>query len=44
MDTTIVAEIGCNHKGDMKIAWEMIKTAAEFSKVDVIKFQKRINK
>ena len=37
----IIAEIGCNHKGDMKIAHEMIKTAAQFCNVDVVKFQKR---
>ncbi|MEZ5083100.1 MAG: N-acetylneuraminate synthase family protein [Bacteroidales bacterium] len=37
----IIAEIGCNHKGNMDIAFEMIKTAAIFCKVDVIKFQKR---
>jgi N-acetylneuraminate synthase len=37
----IIAEIGCNHKGDMDIAREMIMTAAMFCKVDVIKFQKR---
>lgn len=37
----IVAEIGCNHKGDMEIAKEMIVTAAMFCKVDVVKFQKR---
>lgn len=37
----IVAEVGCNHKGDMEIAREMIKTAAEYCKVDVVKFQKR---
>ena len=37
----IIAEIGCNHKGDMDIAKEMIMTAAMFCKVDVIKFQKR---
>jgi sialic acid synthase len=40
----IVAEIGCNHKGDMQIAKEMIKTAALFCKVDYVKFQKRCNK
>jgi N-acetylneuraminate synthase len=39
----IVAEIGCNHKGDMDIAYEMIKTAAIYCKVDVVKFQKRCN-
>lgn len=37
----IIAEIGCNHKGDMQIAKEMIATAATYCKVDVVKFQKR---
>ncbi len=37
----IIAEIGCNHKGDMQIAREMIETAAVFCKADVVKFQKR---
>lgn len=37
----IIAEIGCNHKGDMQIAKEMIETAAIYCKVDVVKFQKR---
>ena len=37
----VIAEIGCNHKGDMDIANEMIMTAAIFCKVDVVKFQKR---
>jgi N-acetylneuraminate synthase len=37
----IVAEIGCNHKGDFAIAEEMISVAAKFCKVDVVKFQKR---
>ena len=40
----IIAEIGCNHKGDMKIAHEMIKTAAQFCQVDIVKFQKRHSK
>ena len=40
----IIAEIGCNHKGDMNIAKEMISTAAIFCKVDAVKFQKRCNK
>lgn len=39
----IIAEIGCNHKGDMSIAKEMIFTAATYCKVDVVKFQKRCN-
>lgn len=37
----IIAEIGCNHKGDMQIAKDMIETAATYCKVDVVKFQKR---
>ena len=37
----IIAEIGANHKGEMDIAREMIKMAAIFCKVDVVKFQKR---
>lgn len=40
----IIAEIGCNHKGDMSIAKEMIMTAATYCKADVVKFQKRCNK
>lgn len=40
----VVAEAGCNHKGDIEIAKEMIKTAAFYCKADVIKFQKRCNR
>lgn len=40
----LIAEIGCNHKGDMQIAKEMIETAAVFCKADAVKFQKRCNK
>lgn len=40
----IIAEIGCNHKGDIEIAKEMIKVAAQFCHVDAVKFQKRNNK
>ena len=40
----IIAEIGCNHKGDMNIARKMITTAATYCKADVVKFQKRYNK
>ena len=40
----IIAEIGCNHKGDMSIAREMIMTAASYCKADVVKFQKRHNR
>ena len=39
----IIAEIGCNHKGELETAKEMIKIAAQFSKADVAKFQKADN-
>ena len=37
----LIAEIGCNHKGDMAVAKELITIAAMFCKVDAVKFQKR---
>ncbi|MEO5714675.1 MAG: N-acetylneuraminate synthase family protein [Luteolibacter sp.] len=37
----VIAEIGCNHKGDMEIAKEHIRVAAMVCKADVAKFQKR---
>lgn len=40
----VIAEIGCNHKGDMDIAKELIKIAAIFCEVDAVKFQKRNNR
>lgn len=40
----IIAEAGCNHKGNMEIAHELIKTAAVYCKADAIKFQKRCNR
>lgn len=40
----VIAEIGCNHKGDMEIAKELIKVAKIFCKVDAVKFQKRNNR
>ncbi|GGB75394.1 MULTISPECIES: N-acetylneuraminate synthase family protein [Henriciella] len=40
----VIAEIGCNHKGDMKIAKEMISIAKAFCQADFVKFQKRNNK
>jgi len=40
----LIAEVGCNHKGDMKIAHEFIKVASSFCKVDAVKFQKRCNR
>ena len=39
----IIAEAGCNHKGDMNIAKQLIEAAA-CCKEDVIKFQKRCPK
>ncbi|GAB2469859.1 DAHP synthetase I family protein [Jatrophihabitans fulvus] len=38
---TLIAEIGCNHAGDLELAKKMIRVAAEFCEVDVVKFQKR---
>lgn len=40
----VIAEIGCNHKGDMKIAKELIKVAAIYCGADAVKFQKRCNR
>jgi sialic acid synthase len=40
----VIAEIGCNHKGNMDIAKKMIRTAAMYCEVDAVKFQKRCNK
>ncbi len=40
----IIAEIGCNHKGDINIAKEMIYICKFFCKADAVKFQKRNNK
>lgn len=37
----VIAEIGCNHMGQMEIARELIQTAAVFCKADAVKFQKR---
>ncbi len=42
--TRVVAEIGCNHKGDLDIAKELISISAFYAKADVVKFQKRCNK
>ncbi|MBK8720316.1 MAG: N-acetylneuraminate synthase family protein [Deltaproteobacteria bacterium] len=37
----VIAEIGCNHKGDFALAKELVQTAAQFCRVDAVKFQKR---
>lgn len=44
MKPYIIAEIGCNHMGNLEIAKEMIKMAAVFCQADAVKFQKRNNK
>ncbi|KPH65732.1 N-acetylneuraminate synthase family protein [Novosphingobium aerophilum] len=44
MSVKIIAEVGCNHKGDMEIAKEHIRIAAVYAKADVVKFQKRTNR
>ncbi|WKY48560.1 N-acetylneuraminate synthase family protein [Eubacteriaceae bacterium ES3] len=40
----LIAEAGCNHKGELEIAKELIQIAAIYCKADVIKFQKRNNR
>ncbi len=42
-EARVIAEIGCNHKGDMEIAKELIQMAKIFCKADIVKFQKRTN-
>jgi N-acetylneuraminate synthase/sialic acid synthase len=42
-DPFVIAEIGHNHQGDLKVALEMIKVAAACG-VDAVKFQKRDNR
>ena len=37
----VIAEVGCNHMGDLEIAKKMILVASTFCEVDVVKFQKR---
>lgn len=40
----LIAEIGCNHRGDLETALDMIRVAAQFCRADVVKFQKRTNR
>jgi N-acetylneuraminate synthase len=37
----LIAEIGCNHKGDFALAKEMVMVAKLFCQVTAVKFQKR---
>ena len=41
MTPRVIAEVGCNHKGDLALAKRMIETAAVDCGADVVKFQKR---
>ena len=38
---SLIAEIGCNHKGDFQLAKEMVMVAKIFCQVTAVKFQKR---
>lgn len=40
----LIAEIGCNHKGDLEIAQKLIRVAATYCEADAVKFQKRCNR
>lgn len=40
----LIAEIGCNHMGNMEIAKDLIRSAVLDSGVKIVKFQKRNNK
>ena len=40
----VIAEIGCNHKGEFEIAKKLVKVAKDFCNADVVKFQKRNNR
>ena len=39
----VISEIGCNHKGELEIAFELIELSKQ-SGANVAKFQKRNNK
>ncbi|MEJ8476996.1 N-acetylneuraminate synthase family protein [Roseibium algae] len=43
VDVKVIAEIGCNHKGDMDTAKELIQVASKICGAHVAKFQKRNN-
>lgn len=43
LDVKVIAEIGCNHKGDMDVAKELINVASKVCNAHVAKFQKRNN-
>ena len=37
----LIAEVGCNHKGDIEIAKKFIEVARDFCGLEYVKFQKR---
>lgn len=37
----VVAEIGCNHRGDLEVAKQLVTVAASYCAADAVKFQKR---
>ena len=41
---TLIAEIGCNHMGDLEIAKRFIDVASSFCEIQNVKFQKRSNR
>lgn len=41
---TLIAEIGCNHMGDLEIAKRFIDVAGSFCEIRNVKFQKRSNR
>lgn len=41
MTYTLIAEIGCNHKGDLALAKALVENARDFCQVTHVKFQKR---
>jgi sialic acid synthase len=43
-ECTLIAEVGCNHMGDMNIARDFIRVAHDFCGIRHIKFQKRHNR
>jgi N-acetylneuraminate synthase len=43
-EPVLIAEIGCNHMGDLDTAKRLIEVAKNFCEVDHVKFQKRENR
>ena len=39
--TKLVAEIGCNHQGNLKTVFKMLNTLKNFCSIKYVKFQKR---